>query len=336
MSGSATYSVIVPIYRNAESLPDLLAALADVQAAIGLRFDITLEVVFVVDGSPDDSAAFLEGCLPSAPFRSQLLVHARNFGAFAAIRSGLRAATGIYFGMIAADLQEPPELLAAFLDKLVTGESDIVVGIRESRDDPMLTKMSANLFWRTYKTLVMQDVPERGVGLFACNIPVRDELLKLNEAHSSLIGLVYWIGFRRSEVRYVRRARRHGSSAWTFRKKFDYMLDSIFAFTDLPIRVLTIAGLCGMAFASILGLIALLARLSGSIEVSGYTTTILVIVFFGALNTLGIGLVGHYAWRTYENTKQRPTAILRYARSFPPGGSIPAGQIDCEAGTLLS
>lgn len=324
MSGSTTYSVIVPVYQNAASLPDLIEALAGVQRTIQSRFDVSLEAVFVVDGSPDESVTILEARLPTAPFRSQLLVHARNFGSFAAIRTGLQAATGSYFGMIAADLQEPPELLVAFLENLVAGSADIVVGVRESRDDPALTKMSANLFWRTYKALVMRDIPEGGVDLFACNAQVRDELLKLDESHSSLVGLVYWIGFRRSEVVYRRQARQHGSSAWTFRKKFDYMLDSVFAFTDLPIRILTIAGLLGLAFASIFGLIVLSARIFGDIEVSGYATTILVIVFFGALNTLGIGLVGHYAWRTYENTKRRPTGIVRYARSFPSVSKIPA------------
>ncbi|HEX7960599.1 MAG TPA: glycosyltransferase family 2 protein, partial [Terriglobales bacterium] len=303
---------------NAEFIPELIDALSTVQATIGQHFAASLEVVFVVDGSPDNSAAVLEALLPAAPFRSQLLLHARNFGSFAAIRSGLRAATGRYFGMIAADLQEPPELLVAFLEKLLGDSADVVVGVRESRDDPAMTQMSAKLFWKFYKRIVIRDIPEGGVDLFACNVQVRDELLKLNEAHSSLVALVYWLGFRRSEVIYSRKARKYGRSAWTFRKKFDYLLDSIFAFTDLPIRLLTVAGMAGIIFASVFGLIVLIARLVGDIEVSGYATTMLTIIFFGALNTLGIGLVGHYAWRTYENTKHRPIGIVRSARAFDP------------------
>ena len=115
-----------------------------------------------------------------------------------------------------------------------------------------------------------------------------------------------------------------GGDAWTFRKRLDYLLDSIFSFTDLPIRLLTFAGLAGMAAALIFGIVVLLARLFGSIDVSGYATTVLLIVFFGALNTLGIGLVGHYAWRTYENTKQRPIAIVRAALTFGPAEPPPA------------
>jgi hypothetical protein len=165
---------------------------------------------------------------------------------------------------------------------------------------------------------VIKDIPEGGVDLFACTLPVRNEILKLNEAHSSLIGLVYWIGFRRAEVSYRRKARKHGKSAWTFRKKFDYFLDSIFAFTDIPIRILTSIGLLGVLVTSLMGIVVATARVLGIITVSGYATTVLMIMFFGTLNTLGLGLVGHYAWRTYENTKQRSLGIVRYTRSFYP------------------
>lgn len=312
------YSIIIPVYKNAESIGELIRALADIQLSVRTQFSMDIEAVFVVDGSPDGSISILDQRLPSAPFRSQLLAHARNFGSFAAIRTGLAAANGEYLGMIAADLQEPPELLVAFLERLVDNSSDIVVGVRESREDPMLTQMSSGLFWKIYRSLVIREIPEGGVDLFACTRQVRDQLLALGESHSSLIGLVYWIGFRRSEVSYTRRARKYGRSAWTLRKKIDYLLDSIFAFTDLPIRILTILGLAGMLLASVWGLLVLIARVFGNIPVSGYAATVLTIVFFGGLNTLGIGLVGHYAWRTYENTKRRPIAIVRYARHYGP------------------
>lgn len=316
------YSIVVPVYRNAESIGELIGALAEVQRSVHTQFGIDMEAVFVVDGSPDNSLSILEKLLPSAPFSSQILAHARNFGSFSAIRTGLAAATGEYLGMIAADLQEPPELLVAFLERLVDNSSDIVVGVRESREDPMLTQMSSGLFWKIYRSLVIREIPEGGVDLFACTRQVKDQLLALGESHTSLIGLVYWIGFRRSEVSYTRKARKYGRSAWTLRKKLDYLLDSVFAFTDLPIRILTILGLAGTLLASVWGFLVLIARVFGNIPVSGYAATVLTIVFFGGLNTLGIGLVGHYAWRTYENTKQRPIGIVRYARRYTPAENL--------------
>ncbi|MBN6053688.1 glycosyltransferase family 2 protein, partial [Nonomuraea sp. RK-328] len=309
-------SVIVPVYRNAEFVPRLIAEFTDLGETVAERHGMPVEFVFVVDGSPDDSHERLAAALPRAPFRSQLLLHTRNFGSFAAIRSGLRAANGEYFAVVAADLQEPPELVVAFLDRLVDDESDIVVGVREGRDDPGVSRMSANLFWGFYRRFVVREIPPGGVDVFGCNRRIRDELLSLEEANTSLVGLVYWLGFRRSEVPYIRRERAHGKSGWTLGKKVDYLLDSVFAFTDLPIRILTVIGLLGFAVAGCLAALVVAMRLTGQIEAAGYTATIVVITFFGALNTLGIAFVGSYAWRGYENTKRRPLALVRTARAF--------------------
>jgi hypothetical protein len=153
-------------------------------------------------------------------------------------------------------------------------------------------------------------MPEGGVDIFGCNRAFRDELLKLEESRSSLIALIFWLGFRRKLVEYERRERLEGKSAWTFQKKFNYMLDSVFAFTDLPIRLLMKVGALGMMIATIFGFVILIGRLGGWIAAPGYAPLMLVILFFGALNLFGLGLVGTYAWRGYENSKQRPLAVV--------------------------
>lgn len=310
------YSVIIPVYCNAEFVPHLIDEFTRISELVRVRYRMETEFIFVVDASPDDSFELLEEALPKAPFQSQLILHARNFGSFAAIRTGLHAANGDYCAVIAADLQEPPELLIDFLKRLVDGISDVVVGVREERDDPAMSRLSANIFWGFYRRFIIREIPAGGVDVFGCNRPFRDELLALKEANSSLVGLIFWLGFRRSEIRYERRARAFGKSAWTLSKKINYLLDSIFAFTDLPIRALAAAGVLGIAVAILLGFSVIVLRLLGEIEVAGYTTTIVVITFFGALNTLGLSLVGAYAWRAYENTKKRPLALVRSARTF--------------------
>jgi glycosyltransferase involved in cell wall biosynthesis len=310
------YSVVVPVYRNAEFVPLLVSEFGRIAALVAERFGWSMEVVFVVDGSSDDSHERLREALPHAKFRSQLVLHARNFGSFAAIRTGLHAAKGELFAAIAADLQEPPELLLSFLENLASDDCDIVIATRVGRDDPPFSRFFANLFWRLYRRLLVTDIPEAGVDLFACNAAVRKELLRLEEAHSSLVGLLFWLGFRRREVKYKRRPRTMGSSAWTFSKKIRYMLDSVFAFTDLPIRVLTLLGAVGVTIAFALGTVVALLRLAGNISVPGYAATVLLITFFGALNMLGLGLIGSYVWRTYENTKRRPFAVVQHSESF--------------------
>jgi polyisoprenyl-phosphate glycosyltransferase len=326
------YSVVIPVYRNEPYISMLIAEFETVGRTIAERFGIETEFVFVVDGNPDNCHALLRQALPAAPFQSQLLLHTRNFGSFAAIRTGMAAARGSHFAMISADLQEPPELLVRFLEPLLADRCDIAIGVRENREDPLSTKVAGNLFWRLFRRLVNPDIPVGGVDMFAGTRRVRDELLRLDESHSSLVALVYWVGFRRSEIGYLRRGRTHGKSGWTLSKKVTYLLDSVFSFTDLPVRLLMVIGALGLGIALVIGLFTIAMRLAGVIEVTGYAATIVTIMFFGALNTLGLGLVGVYAWRAYENTKRRPHALVRLAESFDGGGAKALGRTAPDAG----
>ena len=310
------HSIVIPVFKNAESVPELIVVLSNLAHLAKRNFDCRTEVIFVVDGSPDNCYELLEKALPDAPFSSQLILHSRNFGSFAAIRTGLQAARGDYFCVIAADLQEPPKLALLFLEKLLSDECDLVVGCRHHRQDPYLSSIASDLFWKIYKRFVIREIPEKGVDVFGCNKIFRDQLIKLEESHSSLIGLVFWLGYRRSEVSYERRLRQHGKSAWSFNKKVKYMLDSIFSFTDLPIKILTILGLFSIFISIFFGIFVIFAKMYEVIPVPGYATTLLTVIFFGGLNSLGLGIVGTYAWRAFENTKGRPLAVVMALKHF--------------------
>ena len=195
------FSVVVPVFRNEESIPDLLAAMADLDHAASGDF----EAVFVVDGSPDLSLQRLCEGLPRYGFRSQVLALSRNFGSFPAITAGLAAARGEAFGVMAADLQEPPELLLEFRERLLGGDCDVVVGTRTGRGDPLVPRLASAAFWWLYRRFVQSEVPPGGVDVFGCNAAFREQLLSLRERNTTLVGLVFWLGFRRAEVSYVRR-----------------------------------------------------------------------------------------------------------------------------------
>lgn len=306
------YSTVIPVYKNEESIPRLITELNKISDNLGEGY----EVVFVVDGSPDRSFELLSEELKKASFSSQLVLHSRNFGSFAAIRTGLIHARGQYFGVMAADLQEPPALMMDFFKALEQDDGDVVIGTRDSRADPLSSRIASTVFWGLYKRLVVHDMPDGGVDVFGCNIKFRDELLKLNESRSSLVALIFWLGFKRKFISYSRLQRIEGKSSWTFRKKFDYMMDSIFAFTDYPIRLLTKIGLLGSIFSLFMGVVIFIANLLGFINVPGYTAIMLVVLFLGMLNLLGLGLVGTYAWRGYENTKQRPLSIVSFSTIY--------------------
>jgi polyisoprenyl-phosphate glycosyltransferase len=300
------YSLVIPVYKNEASIPRLLEAIRSLHG----KLDRELEVVFVVDGSPDRSYELLRDLLDTLPCAAQLLGLSRNFGSFAAIRTGLQVARGEFFSVMAADLQEPPELVIELFRCLQADECDVALGTRIHRDDPFLSKVTSGLFWKLYRRLVVPDMPLGGVDIFGCNEEFRRELLKLGESRSSLVALIFWLGFRRKLVPYKRNARLEGKSAWTWRKKVDYMMDSVFAFTDLPIKLLVRAGACGIAASVVMGMLVFIARISGVIHVPGYAATILIVLFFAALNLLGLGVIGIYAWRTYENSKSRPLSIV--------------------------
>lgn len=308
-------SVIVPVYKNSANIVALLEALEELNRTLKRSF----EVVFVVDGSPDDSALQLARALPAAGFRSQLLNLSRNFGAFQAIRAGLKAASGDCLAVMAADLQEPPELIVEFDRRLRSGEFDIAVGQRLGREDPALSRLSSAMFWRLYRRFIQHEVPPGGVDIFACTGAVRDQLVSLSENNSSLIGLLFWVGFRRTFVPYKRRGRVAGVSAWTFSKKTRYLVDSVFSFSDLPLQLLTRVGVLGLVVSVGLSGVVLASKILGNIAVPGYTATVLLVMFFGALNCFAVGLVGGYVWRTYENTKGRPGHIVVSQERFDPG-----------------
>lgn len=270
-----------------------------------------LEVVFVDDGSPDRCGEIVSQALEGLPFPAQLLRLSRNFGSFAAISAGLQHARGQYFAVLAADLQEPPELALEFFEKMRRDEADVVFGVRTHRDDPMASSMASGLFWSVYRRLVNPEIPAGGVDVFGCNRAVRDHICAMKEVETSLVGLLFWIGYRRAFVPYQRRPRLEGKSAWTFSKKLQYLVNSVFNFTDLPIRLLLGAGFLGI-FGSFVGMaIVLAARFTGRTNVPGYTATVLVVFFFGGLTAVGLGIVGQYLWLCLQNTRNRPPFIVR-------------------------
>jgi glycosyltransferase involved in cell wall biosynthesis len=305
-------SLIIPVYRNEKNLPDLLTAIEKIRQQTGERF----EAVFVVDGSPDRSAEVLMEALPGANFDSQLMCLSRNFGAFSAARVGLEAARGQFVAVMAADLQEPPELIHAFFERLRSDAADVIFGKRIKRNDGWLADLASNFYWKAYQKFILKDIPDGGVDIFACNRKVRDSVLQIEEPNSSLVAQLFWVGFRRDFVPYERQERVVGKSSWTFQKKLRYMLDSIFSYSDLPIMLIFWLGLTGVLTSLLVGTIVFLGWLAGTIDVKGYTPLMLTVSFIGCSLLMSQGLMGCYLWRAFENSKHRPLALIGSKMKF--------------------
>ena len=305
-------SLVIPVYRNEDNIPRLLRELESLARAL----PESLEVVFVVDGSPDRSLDLLKEQLPNWTVPSQLLALSRNFGSFSAIAAGLQAASGDMMAILAADLQEPPALIVEFHRLLRAGEVDVVLGNRTGRADPLWSRWASESFWSLYRHFVVPDMPKGGIDVFGCTRQVRDRLVELKEINTNLVALLLWLGFRRAFVPYERRARLEGRSAWTLGRKLRYALDSIFNFTDLPVRALLALGLFGTGLAVVAGVTVFVMWALGRIPVLGYTPLMLVITFFGGLTALGLGIVGQYLWLSLQNARQRPNFIVQSAVAF--------------------
>lgn len=310
------YSLVIPVYKNEGSLPSLIAVVGELNE----KLEGKLEVVFVVDGSPDQSFAILRSSLATCTFTSQLLLLSRNFGSFAAIREGLRHGQGSHFAVMAADLQEPADLVLQFFRILESEPVDIAIGTRTARADPLFSRLSSGLFWSLYRKLVQPEMPPGGIDVFGCNLSVRDQLLRLESVRTSLVGQLVWLGYRTKAVPYSRVARAHGKSAWSWSKKIDYLLDSVFAFTDRPIKALLVSGAMGLLVSLVFGVVVMAARITGAVSVPGYAATVVITVFFAALNLFSLGIVGSYAYRAFENSKGRPAAIVMIHERFSKNG----------------
>ena len=300
------YSVIVPVYGNRDSVPELVERLVAIWRGRGQG----VETVFVVDGSPDDSLAALRTVLAACPMPAQLVSLSRNFGSFSAIRAGLSVARGEYIAVMAADLQEPPEIIDAFFTSLEEDECDIALGQRTERADPAASSLTARFYWWAYRQFVNPEIPPGGIDIFGCTREVACRISDFRETHTSLIGLLYWIGFRRRYFPYARQARRHGKSGWTLRRKLGYLLDSIYAFTDLPIRVLQAIGLVGVIGSTLVGIFVFVAWLLGNIKEPGYTPLMIVLLASTSAILFALGVVGSYVSRAYENSKGRPVSLV--------------------------
>lgn len=305
-------SVVIPVFRNEETLPELVVRLEQ----LGDVVEGGLQAVFVIDGSPDQSGATLRALLDRGRLDAQLVWHSRNFGSFAAIRSGMAEATGGIIAVMAADLQEPPELMVDFYNALVGGNYDVAIGVRKSRQDGTSTHIASGAFWRLYRRWVQPDMPPGGLDVFACTSRVRDALLGLREANGSLVGLLIWLGFRRTLVPYDRLPRSTGRSGWSFTRKVRYLLDSVYSFTDLPITLLLVIGVSGVFLSLIASLVIFAAWAFGLIRVAGYTPLILTLLVSVSLVLSGLGIVGSYVWRTYENSKLRPNSVVMLREEF--------------------
>lgn len=300
------YSLILPIYKNEYNILPLLQELK----ALDSKLNYQCEFIFVIDGSPDKSEEIiLEHCNDYVS-ASQVISLSKNYGSFTAIRAGMSESKGDFLAVMAADLQEPPELIIELFDMLSSGGADVCFGERKSRNDPFIKKLLSNVFWGLYSRLVIPEIPSGGVDIFACTKKVTESILQIEERNSSLIAQLFWVGYKRAYIPYDRRERDIGESAWSFKKRIRYMLDSIFSYTDIPIVLLLGLGAIGLCLSLTYVFIVSISYSLGFISQPGFASQTILITIFGSSILLAQGVLGCYIWRILENSKRRPLYFI--------------------------
>jgi polyisoprenyl-phosphate glycosyltransferase len=299
-------SVVIPVYFNALTLPALwkrLSAVADQMPQHDFEF------IFVNDGSTDHSYEVMCN-LAEQDSRIQAISLTRNFGSNVAILAGISYATGDAVGFIAADLQDPPEMIPQMVEAWENG-TPVVFAVRKDRKgDPFLTRLFANFFNFLFQRLVYKDFSQQGIGFFFIDKKVRDVLLRCEEKNVHLIGLLMWTGFPYQAVYYDRVERSEGKSRWTLRKKLKYFIDAFVAFSYLPLRLTSALGLLFAFIGGLYAIYIVIARLLNDIPVEGWTTLAVMILILSGIQLVMLGVIGEYLWRNFDATRKRPLFVV--------------------------
>ncbi|HWP98127.1 MAG TPA: glycosyltransferase family 2 protein [Syntrophomonadaceae bacterium] len=299
-------SIVIPVYYNEESLPDLFHELCKVEEQLLVR-DIALELIFVDDGSGDHSLQELLKIKEQRP-STKIIKLARNFGAIHAVKTGLQFVSGDCFSMLAADLQDPPELLIEMADKWLAGDKFIIC-VRESRQDPLVSKMFARLYYRILRWAVVPDYPAGGFDLALMDSLLLPHLQQSGK-NINISLFAYWLGFQPEKIYYQRRERKHGKSRWTMAKKVTYLLDSILGFSVVPIRLVSITGGLVAVLSFVYGMVVVGDAFLHHIPVPGFATLAALISFLLGLVIIMLGVIGEYLWRIFDEVNKRPEYVI--------------------------
>jgi glycosyltransferase involved in cell wall biosynthesis len=301
-------SAVVPFLNEADTLPALVEALASTLPQLGIPF----ELVLVDDGSRDGSLAILKQALARRPdLRATVLSLSRNFGKEAALSAGLEACRGDVVVPLDADLQDPPELIGPMLAQWRLGY-DVVTAVRRQRAGESWSKrLSAFVFYRLMGRLSPIAIPADTGDFRLMDRVVIEALLRLPERSRFMKGLFAWVGFRQVAIPYDREARQGGVSNWNYWKLWNFALDGITSFSRVPLQLLSYGGMVVALLALVYGGWMVLRTLIFGIDLPGYASLMTAILFLGGIQLIGLGVLGEYLGRVFEEVKGRPLYLVR-------------------------
>ncbi len=266
------------------------------------------EIIMVNDRSPDNSWEIMKN-LAKKDSHVKIALLSRNFGAYEANYVGYTYVTGDCVTVKAVDLQEPSELTVEMYNRWKNG-AKVVLATRESRKDSWFSNSFANLYYWIIRKFVQPNMPKGGFDTYLIDRKVADHIISLSERNSPISLQILWSGYKHECVSYVRKEREIGKSSWTFEKKFKLVMDSLISFSFMPVRFMSRCGLIVLLGSIIYSIYLIIARIIGLTQVPGYTTLVVLFLFFSGIIMFTLGILGEYIWRILENSRNRPIAIV--------------------------
>lgn len=298
-------SIVTPAYNETENLHILYKRISEVFETL----DIEWEWIIVDDHSTDDTFDTITA-MAKKDSRIRGIRLARNFGSHKSIICGVHQAKGHCLIVMAADLQDPPEIIPGLLEKWQTG-AQVVWAVRRLREGE---KSSRERFSRLYYFLMrrmagIKEMPASGADFFLLDRIVIDAFRQFNESNASFMALITWMGFKQAFISYDKQARRHGRSGWSLEKKLKLVVDSITSFTYLPIRFMSYLGIIVALIGFIYAAVIIVNAIKGN-PIQGWSSLMLVVLVIGGFQMIMMGILGEYLWRALDESRRRPMYLI--------------------------
>lgn len=300
-------SIIIPCYFNGENIPITKQRLLENETLF--ENDVTFEYVMVDDGSKDNTVDELIKFKNEQPGKVKIIKLAGNVGSYNAILAGMNYATGDCCVVIAADLQDPPELMVKMYSHWKNGIK-LVVGNRADREDSFFQKAFSNSYHKLIQKFALKNIPDGGFDYVFFDKQLKDEVVKINEKNTNTLYLLAWLNYDMVCIPYTRSKREVGKSRWTLQKKIKLFIDSFISFSYAPLKFISITGITLGLIAFIYSLVIIILKFSGSIEPTGWSSMMVVILFVSSFQMIGLGIIGEYVWRNLEASRQRPVYVV--------------------------
>jgi glycosyltransferase involved in cell wall biosynthesis len=306
-------SVIVPMFNEASNVDALFDRLVPVVESLRQPY----EIIGIDDGSRDDTLERLVALRERYP-ALKIVALSRNFGKEIALTAGLQHATGRAAIPIDADLQHPPEIIPRLVEKWREG-FEVVYAVRKSREtDSPLRRLSAGGFYWVFQRLSDVPLPKDAGDYRLLDRKVVDAINAMPERSRFMKGIFAWVGFRQIGVTYDVEPRREGASGWSARKLFHFAVDGLTSFSNFPLIAWGYVGAVIASASLVTGGFFVLRTLMHGVDVPGYASIMVAVLFFGGVQLITLGIIGSYIGRIFQEVKRRPLYLVRETHGFAP------------------